>query len=556
MFSKRFSRAGAVVLTALAWLGGDRMIGAQDRPAPKFYPDDPIRFDDDRAFDASAAKSHELSEYYDFLKNTFASPGDRADIRALNVNTIDEVPDSSWFTNRIGIRDLFGGEIARGPNPPERLDAEEWTIVRGKGPGGFHPGFRAVHSADPKQVYQLEVDPPGHPQMATGAELISTLIYHALGYHVVDVSLIRVDPLKIRIAPAATIRDASGTRKFGRGDLESILRMAARDSRGRVYMSASRFRPGRDLGRFQYHGTRPDDPNDIYPHEHRRELRANRVFAAWLAHDDSRAVNSLDMLIEENGRKYIRHYMYDFGATLGSATRFPDPVVNNHEHFIDKLPNLASLLSLGLHVPPYLRSTYGGVPPSVGFFESAAFEPTRWKPNYPNAAFENMRPDDAFWGARLVARFSDETIRTIVKQVGYDDPRATEYMTRTLIERRNKITQVWLNAVNPIVDVSLSAGGTLTFSNAAVEAKAATGSGTYRISWSRFDNQTGVHRPIGAEVETSDTRVAATAALPHDAEFVAISVRGHHPDHAAWNQPVHVYFRRLAGGWKTVGLER
>ena len=93
--------------------------------------------------DASGIKELELSESYDFLINTFATQGDREPIRAVNVNTLDEVPDSSWFTNRIGVRDLPIAEIARGPNKFERLDAVDWVVVRGKSPGGFHPGFVA-----------------------------------------------------------------------------------------------------------------------------------------------------------------------------------------------------------------------------------------------------------------------------------------------------------------------------------------------------------------------------------------------------------------------------
>jgi hypothetical protein len=221
--------------TALALIAAAALTveGAQ-RTTPKFYRDDPIAVDNDMAFDASAVKAHELSEAFDFLKHTFGSPGDGSPIRAVNVSTIDEVPDSSWFTNRIGIRDLSAAEIVRGPNKFEKVDAAEWTIVSGKGPGGFHPGFRAVHPADPKQIYQLEVDPPDFPQLATGAELIGTLIYHALGYNVVDVYPIRVDPAKITIAADAAIRDASGRRRFTRADLDAVLRLAARDKAGRV----------------------------------------------------------------------------------------------------------------------------------------------------------------------------------------------------------------------------------------------------------------------------------------------------------------------------------
>ena len=53
------------------------------------------------------------------------------------------------------------------------------------------------------------------------------------------------------------------------------------------------------------------------------------------------------------------------------------------------------------------------------------------------------------------------------------------------------------------------------------------------------------------------TEPRATApALPREATYVAVSIRGDHPEHPGWSQPVQVYFRRAADGWKTVGLFR
>ena len=323
--------SGWLVWLALTSAG----VAAQDgRTAPRFFPDDPVWIDDDARHDASGMKERELSEAYDFLENTFAPPGNRTPMRALNVNTVGEVPDSSWFTNRIGVRDLSIGELARGPDkfdPADAIEWQTWVVTAGKGPGGFQPGFRAARPGDPGQVYQLEVDPRGYPRLATGAEVVGTLVYHALGFHVQDVYPIKVHPGNIAIDDKATIRDASGRRKFTRHDLDNILRHAARDASGRVFMSATRFEEGEDLGQFEYHGVRADDPNDIYPHEHRRELRANRVFAAWLAHDDSRAVNTRNIRVKNGGRQVVLHYMHDFGATLGSSTRFPDPPISNHQ---------------------------------------------------------------------------------------------------------------------------------------------------------------------------------------------------------------------------------
>ena len=60
----------------------------------------------------------------------------------------------------------------------------------------------------------------------------------------------------------------------------------------------------------------------------------------------------------------------------------------------------------------------------------------------PRPAFDNMRPDDAFWAARLVARFSDETIRAIVAKGRCSEPGAAEHLATTLIKRRDKVLRV------------------------------------------------------------------------------------------------------------------
>src|SRR5262245_51385391 len=67
---------------------------------PKFYPDDPISVEPETQ-DASRIQPWKIELFYDLLLNQFAKPGDPERPRAGNINTIDEVPDSNWFTNRI-----------------------------------------------------------------------------------------------------------------------------------------------------------------------------------------------------------------------------------------------------------------------------------------------------------------------------------------------------------------------------------------------------------------------------------------------------------------------
>ena len=92
-----------------------------------------------------------------------------------------------------------------------------------------------------------------------------------------------------------------------------------RDADGSYRVIASRAAPGRPVGRIRFEGTRADDPNDIVPHEHHRELRGYSVFAAWLNHVDAKGINSLAALVTENGRTFIRQYLLDFGSALGSG---------------------------------------------------------------------------------------------------------------------------------------------------------------------------------------------------------------------------------------------
>src|SRR5262245_51540451 len=107
--SRRLGLVGIIGAMALLVLTGQAA-------TPRFYADDPIAVDDDACIDASGVKPRDLSEAYDFLVNQFGKPGDRRDLRAVNVNTLDEVPDSSWFTNRIGQSRMSIADIARGPD--------------------------------------------------------------------------------------------------------------------------------------------------------------------------------------------------------------------------------------------------------------------------------------------------------------------------------------------------------------------------------------------------------------------------------------------------------
>ena len=279
------------------------------------------------------------------------------------------------------------------------------------------------------------------------------------------------------------------------------------------------------------------------------------MFAAWLNHDDSRGINSLDMLEGPDGRKSLRHYMFDFGSIMGSGSTKPQTLRAGNEYIVEWGAAFKTLATLGLYVRPWITTKYWEGAKSVGLFEGDAFDAVKWRPEYPNPAFDNMRADDAFWGARLVARFSDDAIRAIVAKGRYSEPEAADYVAATLIKRRDKVVKAWITAVNPLVEPRLGNDGVLTFENAAVAARAASAPSRYTLLWARFDNTTNT---ASGSVETTVTepKAAAPPAVLDGAQFVTVAVRTTHPDHPVWAMPVTFTFKRVTTGWQIVGIDR
>src|SRR5262245_31628695 len=255
--------------------------------SPRFYSDDPISREPDPE-DASGAQPEDIGLAYDLSYNLFVTASRTpSNKRARNINTIDEVPDSSWFSNRIGSRALTADEITRGPNVGAPPAPEKWTIIREKS-SGYAPGFTARDANG--ETWFISFDPPSNPKGATAAMVIANKLFWALGYNQVETFLTKIDPRRLEIDPKATARRPNGKRTpFTQSDLAAVLERAARNSDGTYEAAAARLLPGKVLGPFRYEGTRPDDPNDIVPHEERRELRALRVFGAWTNLTDLKA---------------------------------------------------------------------------------------------------------------------------------------------------------------------------------------------------------------------------------------------------------------------------
>jgi hypothetical protein len=384
--------------------------------------------------------------------------------------------------------------------------------------------------------------------LATGAEAIVSRFFYAIGYNTPknDVLDLKMSDLHVSSKASITLPDGR-SRKMTWTDVEDCFKRISQSRDGSYRVIASLTLEGESIGPFRYDGTRPDDPNDITPHGNRRDLRGLYVFAAWLNHTDAKSGNTLDTVVEENGRRFIRHHLLDFGSALGSDGDAPKDARFGHEYMLPGLIDVAKdALTLGL-IPKDWEQVQFPKLRGVGHFESHLFRPDDWKTDYPNPAFLSRLPDDDFWAAKQAMAFTDDDIRAIVETAQFSDSHSTDYMVTTLAERRNKIGRVFFSKVLPLDHFNVETGK-LLFDDLAVRYGFHSAE-TYQLQWSRFYNLDGTHEPLPGNASTELPYEAMHA--PYGSYFAA-TIRAV----GDTRKSVSVYLRREKSAYKVVGIDR
>ncbi len=369
---------------------------------------------------------------------------------AVNVNALDEVANSSWFTNRIGLYGMSPAELATGPCATSVDPPTPWTVTGAK-PNGANPGFMMKDARGVR--YLVKFDGVVQGPRATSADVIVSKLYHAAGYSVPCNQVVFFDRDLVSMGEGATSENAAGEEEpLTLAHLEEVFAKAQRLPDGRLRASTSQFLPGKPLGPFTYQGTRGDDPNDVIDHQDRRELRGMRLLAAWTQHFDAREQNTLTMWIETGkGQGYVRHNIIDFGDCFGSV--WEPPTLGRrlgHSHYVDLAYTFEDWVTLGLIERPWDTARFGPSGKVFGYYDVSNFEPERWKAGYPNPAFSRMSERDAAWMARLIAEFGDEHLRVLVKQGRITEPALEAELLRLLKGRRDRILERYLTRLSPL----------------------------------------------------------------------------------------------------------
>ncbi len=355
---------------------------------------------------------------------------------AMNVNSLDEVPDSSFFVNRI--RGVTADQVRHGGEDGEGLAVDGDLEVVAAKPGGVTGGMQVKDRRGNR--FLVKFDPHGRYGLLSGSEAATSRLLWAAGYNVPDNRVVYVDPgrfvaCRAKGAPAQEQIDWAVSR-------------AARAPDGRVRALASKFIRGELLGPTSWRGTRRGDPNDRVPHELRRELRGLRLIYVWVNNPDAKTGNSLDAYRDG----LVRHYLIDFGTALAAGGEGP--------------------ASAGWWYGFSWR--FGWARQGVGIVERTAatrddsrrirrererdylvaglereVDPYTFDFLWNNAAFMRMDDADAAWAARILAGFDEEMIRAALEAADWPEA-VTERMVARMVTRRDAIVAAVGRRASPL----------------------------------------------------------------------------------------------------------
>jgi hypothetical protein len=400
------------------------------------------------------------------IRDTVANEADRilameGPLPAEDVNAADEIPCSTWFCARNHLAPMSLEEIAAGPatTPP----VPPFRITKGKDEGAA-TGFQITDAKGKKFMFKL--DPRGHLGLTTAAEMVGNRLFHAAGYNVAGAHLVELDRADLHVDPSATFKLYKvEKRPLTEARVAAQLAGVAHLPDGRLRGVAIPWIPGKVLGSFDMIGRRESDPNDRIPHERRRSLRASWVLFAWLSILDPGPINTLDSYVEESGRHFVRHYLFDFSCAFGSATSYVQGPQQDGEYLIEIGRTLRALFSFGFYERPFQsadeRDDYqklNAAYPSIGYFPAEGFDPDTFRTNRRVPAHMRLTARDAYWGAKVVTSFTDAQIHAAVETARLPAHDAA-YLEHALEVRRDIIGRRYLRAVAAVENPALSSDG-------------------------------------------------------------------------------------------------
>jgi hypothetical protein len=345
---------------------------------------------------------------------------------AGDVNSMDEVPYSSWFTPRA----VDVGAMARGPEAPGP-PRPPFTVLSDDARAVASTGFSISDARG--QRYEMLIDPSDRPEMRTGAAAIAARLVWALGLNTPAVYVTQAKPERFWRSDAGT------------PDVSVMLRAGAPAVLGSYRVAALAMPPSVWIGYAAVSGVRGDDPNDVVAHENRRAVRSLKVFASWLSLSGLGPAKTMDRYVGFPGEGHVVHFLTGLDDALGAdevvrVTDLPPGEGGGSPFF--------RLLTLGLAPNPAPRPTQIEIP-ALGQLDPEV-DPRSFGPSVPYEPADRLTSADGYWAAKRIAAISAAHIALAIEAGNIGDGRARQAIQNALEARRERVIRYWFERVTPV----------------------------------------------------------------------------------------------------------
>ena len=158
---------------------------------------------------------------------------------------------------------------------------------------GVRPGF-TIKDAARITWFISNVDAPGYPEQATGAEVVSTKLFLALGYDVAETHVATIRREDVLVGSNATITVHDKKRPLTAGDIDRVLAQVDRAADGTYRALASKALAGKPV----------EYPLSRHPFGRSQRHRPPRRPAGVASHG---CIRCLDRPCGREGRQHARH---------------------------------------------------------------------------------------------------------------------------------------------------------------------------------------------------------------------------------------------------------
>ena len=385
---------------------------------------------------------------------------------AANATSLDEVADSAWFDNRIGVTPLSDAQRTLGACTPEDLLPDEvadgeWIVDHGK-ENGSTLGFRITVPG--KGMYMLKADDTGIPERASAASVIGAALYNAVGFSTTCEQVVVIRRAQLTLLPGlATVSNAGISVPFDAAALDKVLKSSTQIGK-RTRMQASKWLPGSAARPVPIRSARA----------RRRPQRCDRARGSSRAARQP-AVGGLDESLgraraELDGSLWLAQRFQEAHAVVARlrASLHPrherrdrrrdgyvgrDEFASGHAYIVSLADIAIDFVTLGAIERPWDRARPEPHREKFGLFSVRDFDPEHWKGMYPNPAMLRMTERDGAWMARIIARFTADDLHALAAMGRFADPLDADYLAEVLRERQHELLARYLTRLSPIADV-------------------------------------------------------------------------------------------------------